>query len=215
MDNFILWGSSGHAKVLANLIAQKHGKIVALFDNDPASISVVDGVPLYIGEAGFKQWLGETTNPANVSGLVAIGGSRGKDRLEIQELFRKHGIRLAPVVHAQAFVCPSATLGEGTQVLAHALVASDAVVGKACILNHKSSVDHECVIGDGVHLAPGAILCGCVEVGDYAMIGAGAVVLPRVKIGKGAIIGAGAVVTQDIPDGVVAHGSPAKVVRPV
>ena len=43
-------------------------------------------------------------------------------------------------------------------------------------------------------------------------IGAGSVILP-VTIGKNSLIGAGSVVTKDIPDNVLAHGNPAKIIR--
>jgi acetyltransferase-like isoleucine patch superfamily enzyme len=84
-------------------------------------------------------------------------------------------------------------------------------MGEACIINTAASVDHESVLGDGVHVAPGAVLTGCVQVGDHSMIGAGAVVLPRIKIGKDVVVGAGAVVTRDIMDGKVVYGIPARV----
>ena len=78
------------------------------------------------------------------------------------------------------------------------------------IVNHGATVDHECVLADGVHVAPGATLCGCVTVDAHAMVGAGAVVLPRIRIGARAIVGAGAVVTRDVPADCTVVGSPAK-----
>ena len=83
------------------------------------------------------------------------------------------------------------------------------------IVNTGAIVDHECRLGDGVHVGPGARLAGCVEVGERSFIGTGAVVLPRVVIGCGAVIGAGAVVTRNVPSGVVSIGSPAKPMRNV
>ncbi len=80
-------------------------------------------------------------------------------------------------------------------------------------MNHKASVDHECQVGSGVHLAPAATLCGLVSVGDAAMVGTNATVLPRVKIGQCATVGAGAVVTKDVPDHAVVVGNPARVIR--
>jgi acetyltransferase EpsM len=92
-----------------------------------------------------------------------------------------------------------------------AIVNAKSNIGKHCILNTNSSVDHECVLGDFVHIAPAATLAGNVEVGEGSLIGMGAVVLPYVKIGKWCKIGAGAVVVKDVPDGKTVIGVPAKI----
>jgi sugar O-acyltransferase (sialic acid O-acetyltransferase NeuD family) len=207
--SFVIWGCAGHAKVLVSLILSQGGKVIAFFDNSEVS-SVLPGIPVYIGETGFNAWVKESKCLLNVSGLVAIGGHRGDDRLNIQNIFRLAGLRLEPLIHPTAFVCNTAVLGEGSQVLAQAVVAADSKLGEACIVNHKASVDHECVLGNGVHLAPGATVCGCVTIGDNVMVGAGSVVLPRLKIGSGSIIGAGAVVTKDVPAGSVIVGNPGR-----
>lgn len=206
---FAVWGCAGHAKVLASLVRMQGGDIVALFDNRDV-ISVLPGVPLYVGEAGFKTWVEMTPDLSGVTGLLAIGGHRGRDRIAIQNIFRKFGLMLTPVIHPNAFVCHTATLGDGTQVLAQAVVAADARLGNACIVNHRASIDHECTLGDGVHIAPGATLCGSVTIGDNVLVGAGAVVLPRLHIGPDSIIGAGAVVTRDVSAGSVIVGNPGR-----
>jgi sugar O-acyltransferase (sialic acid O-acetyltransferase NeuD family) len=209
-QRFAIWGSAGHAKVLGGLIALRGGTVVALFDNSPDVVSALRGVPLYRGEAGFEHWAAATPALSEVIGLVAIGGSRGSERLAIHRRLRERGLRMASIVHPDASVCASATLGAGSQVLAQAVVAACALVGDACIVNHRASIDHECRIGHGVHVAPGATLCGLVELGDNVLVGAGAVVLPRRHVGEGAIIGAGAVVTCDVPPGVMVVGNPAR-----
>ena len=210
-QRYVLWGSAGHAKVLASLIALRGGRVVALFDNREVHSSL-HGVLLYVGEAGFSRWADDIESLASVIGLAAIGGDRGRDRLAVHALFRRRGLQVRSLVHPDASVCATAVIGAGTQVLAQAIVAAEARIGEACILNHRASVDHECVLGDGVHIAPGATLCGCVTLGDNVMVGAGAVVLPRVSIGANSLIGAGAIVTKNIPAGVTVMGNPGRVV---
>lgn len=211
-ESYVLWGSSGHAKVLLGIIERLRGRVLATFDNDPAATRI-SGIPLYIGDAGFEQWLAERGDVHDVQALVAIGGSRGRDRIDILARMVASGLRTEPLIDPRASVDATAQLGGGCQILPGAVVSADAVLGKGCIINHKASVDHECQVGSGVHLAPAATLCGLVSVGDAAMVGTNATVLPRVKIGQSATVGAGAVVTKDVPDYAVVVGNPARVIR--
>ena len=54
-----------------------------------------------------------------------------------------------------------------------------------------------------------------VVIEDGVWIGANVVVMPGVTIGKNSVIGAGSVVTRDIPENVVAFGTPCRVIRPI
>jgi sugar O-acyltransferase (sialic acid O-acetyltransferase NeuD family) len=206
----VLWGASGHAKVLRELLEGM--RLLALFDNDSAVVSPFADVPIFHGQEGFARWRAQrqaASPPASVACLVAIGGDRGAIRVAIQRELADAG--LTPIVarHRTAFVAASARLGAGSQVLAQSAIGVEAVLGDACIVNTGATVDHECRLGHGVHVCPGAHLAGCVVVGDDVMIGTGAIVLPRITIGDGARVGAGAVVTRDVPPGVTVVGNPA------
>lgn len=213
-SDYVLWGGTGHARVLADIILNQGGRILAFIDNNPDVESPIPDVPIFFGMDGFHKWLGSVTSPPNTIGaLSAIGGAKGRDRCELYELFRQSGLAVPAIIHPQAIVAPSARIGENSHLLAGAIVTAGCVVGHASIVNTKASVDHESQLGVGVHVAPGATLCGCVNIGDYTMVGAGAVVLPRVRIGSNVIVGAGSVVTRDLPDNVVAFGNPARARR--
>lgn len=208
----LLWGATGQARVLAGFLPSLGYRIEVLVDRDPDIASPFAGVPLLRGEAGFAEWISKRTEfPA---ALVAIGGEKGEDRLVTQALLAAAGCRILSVQHPRATVADDVRIGAGSQILAGAVVGVGSVLGDAVIVNTRAGVDHECLLADGVHVGPGATLCGLVEVGRSTFIGAGAVVLPRVRIGAGTIIGAGALVNRDIPDNVIAFGNPVRIIRP-
>src|SRR5712691_709822 len=116
----ILWGASGHAKVLHECLQQVGLDVVALFDNQPGLSSPLPGVPLYTGLVGFQEW--RALGLEEVGFLVAIGGDRGRDRMAIHALLEESRLIPMRAVHPTAFVAPTAKLGDGSQVLAHATV---------------------------------------------------------------------------------------------
>lgn len=71
-----------------------------------------------------------------------------------------------------------------------------------------------CVLADRVTVGHRAIVHGA-DVGADTIVGMGAVVLERATIGAGCVVAAGAVVREGdaIPDGSLAAGVPARVVR--
>lgn len=204
----IFWGATGQAKVLRDTLLSYDVRLVALFDNRDI-VSPFPCVPIFHGETGFSQWAQEYPDSRSVRSCVAIGGALGHDRLVRMHWFKERGYAPLTVVHQRAFVAEDTSIGDGCQILAMSAVCAGARLGEAVIVNTKASVDHDCIIGNGAHIAPGATLAGEVSVGEFAFIGTGAVVLPRIQIGANAIIGAGSIVTRDVPEGKTVIGNPA------
>lgn len=205
----LLWGATGHAKVLRECLRHGGYEVAAVFDNNPDVTPPFADLPLFHGREGFARW--RSSWRGELPGfLAAIGGERGQDRLDIQAWLESEGLVAIRTIHPTAFVAADVRIGTGSQVLAQASVCVEVEIGRACIVNTAASVDHECRLQDGVHVAPGARLAGCVEVGRCATVGAGAVILPRVRIGEGAVVGAGAVVTGDVTPYDVIAGVPAR-----
>lgn len=203
----LVFGASGHAKVVIDIIEKGSAFCVsALADDNPA----LKGISIYgYAVMGGRQELLEQRLKLAV---VAIGHNR--IRTDVAAWLESNGFSLcAAVFHPSAQVARGACAGEGSIVMAGALINSDARIGRNVIINSGAIVEHDCVIGDGVHVAPGVTMCGGVKVGERTLIGAGAVLHPSVRIGKDVTIGAGATVLRDVPDGMTVVGTPAKPVR--
>lgn len=211
LAGWIVWGASGHAKVLRECLESSALPLVACFDRSDNVQAPFGDVPLFHGRDGFRRWRDGARGSHGF--LVAIGGGHGADRCELHHWLVAQGLEPLTAIHRTAFVAASAHVGAGSHVLAQAAVCVEATLGEQCIVNTGATVDHECRLGAGVHVAPGAHLSGCVTIGDHAFVGAGATVLPRVTIGARAIVGAGAVVTTDVAAGTTVVGVPARVMH--
>lgn len=215
MKNIIFWGATGHSKVLRECTKDEYN-LVALFDNDKKVESPFIDIPIYHRKEEFERWIEEYNkkykDDNELKFLVAIGGAKGKDRIDIQKYLELY---CTPIIakHKTAFIADSAKIGLGSQILAHSSICTDVIIGNGCIINTGAIVDHECIINNGVHICPGAHLAGIVKVEDYATIYTGSIILPRIKIGEGAIVGAGAVVRKDVEPNTVVIGNPARFLR--
>lgn len=116
-------------------------------------------------------------------------------------------------VHPSAQIGRDVRIGDGTVIMAGAVVNSGSEIGRFSIVNTKASLDHDGRMGAFTSLAPGVTVGGNVAIGDFSAISLGASVIHRVRIGSHSVIGAGAVVIRDVPERVVAFGVPAIVVR--
>ncbi|MBI4770098.1 MAG: acetyltransferase [Chloroflexi bacterium] len=206
----VIWGASGHALVVADILRLRDEYELAGFLDDvnpERRGEAFDGATI-LGGAEQLDRLRER----GVECLL-FGFGDGAARLRLAEAARGKGFRFPTAVHPRAVIAAGVPLGAGTVVAAGAVINPAAAIGEHVIVNTCASVDHGSQVGDGVHLAPGVRLAGWVTVGPGTWVGIGATVVDRVKIGAGCMIGAGAVVVGDIPDGVVAYGVPARIKR--
>lgn len=197
MKKLAIIGASGHGKVIAD-IAKKNGytDIVFLDDNDD------------IRECGGYSVIGQSSEAGHLDADLIIGIGNADIRKRIQESVPKE--RLATLIHPSAVLAEDVVLGAGTVVMAGAVINSGARIGNGCIINTCSSVDHDCILGDYVHIAVGSHLCGTVIVGSQTWIGAGAIVSNNISVCSNCMIGAGAVIVKNIEESGIYIGVPAR-----
>ncbi|WP_428653863.1 acetyltransferase [Runella sp.] len=195
----LLFGASGHAKVIISCLRANQISVLGIFDDDLSKKELWDIPVVGHYDPDFE---------AGRALIIAIGNNQIRRKIapSIQHRFGK-------VVHPFAIIDETAQIEEGTVVFQSAVIQADARIGKHVIINTSSSVDHECILHDYVHIAPNATLCGNVQVGEGTLIGAGSIVAPNLTIGKGCMIAAGSVVTKHIPDFAIVRGNPARIIK--
>lgn len=205
----VVWGASGHARVVADALVASGGRVAAFYvDVDVGNATAeFEGRPVVVSPADLERLLQSGVTDA----IAAIGDNRVRTRCSAT--LRSLGFELLRIVHPSAVVSPSARFEAGTFLAAGSILNPGARVGRDVIVNTGASVDHDCVVEDGAHLSPGVRLSGRVRVERLAWLGTGAVVKDGITIGEGSIVGAGAVAVRDVPPGVVVYGNPARVRR--
>ena len=190
-------GASGHGKVIAD-IAKKNGYSEISFFDDNENIH----------ECGSYPVTGKSAEARIIDGDIIVGIGNAAIRKKIQEMLPVE--KLVTLIHPDAVIAEDVVIGVGTVVMAGAVVNSGVQIGNGCIINTCSSVDHDCILGDYVHIAVGSHLCGTVSVGSETWIGAGAIVSNNVAICSNCMIGAGAVVVKNLVKVGIYIGIPAK-----
>lgn len=193
-----LYGASGHAKVIIDIAKANNIEVEGLIDDNEA-IKELCGYPVSLSSDINRE----------SEFIISIGNNEIRKRIANQ-----YKVTYKTLIHPSAVISPSAKLSEeGSVVMQGAILQAEVEVGKHAIINTACSIDHECKLGDFVHISPNSTLCGNVHIGDGSWIGAGSVILPGVTIGKWCTIGAGSVVSKNIPDYTLASGNRCKILK--
>jgi sugar O-acyltransferase (sialic acid O-acetyltransferase NeuD family) len=193
-------GASGHGKVVADIAVLLGYDEIEFYDDDP-SLRSCGGWPV-VG-------MSADCNPATDEVFVAIGMPEVRSRM----MAAMPEARMPVLVHPRAVVARDVSLGRGSVVMAGAVINPGARLGQGVIVNTCSSVDHDCVLEDFVHVSVGAHLCGTDRIGARTWVGAGSTVSNNLQICADCMIGAGAVVVRPISEPGVYYGVPAALHR--
>lgn len=193
-NKLVIIGAGGQGRVCADIARlMGYAEIIFLDDGAPNAEGKVSDYLRYLPDADF---------------FVAIGN--GAVRRKIQTMLEENGAPVATLIHPNATVAQDVKIGQGTAVMAGAVINPGAVIGCGNIVNTCASVDHDCRVGDYLHIAVGARICGTVTLEDDSWIGAGAVIIQNLSVCAGCMIGAGAVVVKSITEKGTYMGVPAR-----
>lgn len=198
-----LFGASGHAKVIVDIIESVFNfeKVLGVFDDNHGKQISSLNIP-FLGK--YNPQFVDHSIPI----LISIGDNQSRkviSRIVVNDFFS--------VIHKSAIVSKNAHIGKGTAVMANATIQPHSQIGDHCIINTAAIVEHDCQIEDYVHISPNTTITGNIRIGEGTHVGANATIIPNITIGKWCIIGAGAVIIRDVPDYAVVIGNPGKIIK--
>ena len=191
--NVIVIGAGGHAKVIADIIKKSGDEIVGFLDDN----ADIQGNTIFDG----KIVLGDTSEESvkkysDCYFIIGIGSNRV--RKIISEKYSN--LKWYTAIHPNSIIGCDVSINEGTAVMAGTVINTGTVVGRHCIVNTCSSLDHDNILEDYVHISPGSHLAGTVKINEGTWICAGVTIINNITIGKNNIIGAGATVIKNIEE---------------
>ncbi len=184
---------------------QRPGRLV--FIDDGVTASVLNGHRVMSYAAFLKVPASERH--------VAIGIANGLSREKVATRLALDGVKAWSATARNAIIMDDVEIGEGALLSPFVTITSNVRIGRQFHANLYSYIEHDCVVGDYVTLAPGAKVNGNIVLEDHVYVGAGAVIrqgrpgAPMV-IGRGAVIGMGAIVTRSVAPGTTVAGNPAR-----
>lgn len=200
----IIIGNGGHATVLVDTIQLQGRKIIGFVA--PTNEENQFGIPYLGNDDDISDYRPEEIELVNGIGSV----SNMQFRKKIYDHFKSRNYIFSKVVHPSAIVSNSVILGEGTQIMAGAVIQPLVKIADNTIVNTSVSIDHNCQIGKHCHIAPGTTLSGNVTIGDNTHIGTGSTIIQSVEVGSNVLIGAASLVIENIKNGIKAYGVPTK-----
>ena len=120
-----------------------------------------------------------------------------------------------------AIIRDNVSIGQNAVIMMGAIINIGAVIGEGTMIDMGAVLGGRAIVGKKCHIGAGAVLAGVIEpasatpviVEDNVLVGANAVLIEGVHIGRDAVVAAGAVVIEDVPEGMVVAGCPARVIK--
>jgi sugar O-acyltransferase (sialic acid O-acetyltransferase NeuD family) len=202
-NDAVIIGYSGHAFVVLDIL-KANGYINISYcerfekDYNPFSLP-------YLGDERVIDTMAWKNNND-----VFIGIGDNYLRANCFDYLKNNSAILPSIKHPTSTISPSVSIANGSVIMQGVVINALSNIGFAVICNTACVIEHECIIGNYVHIAPGSVIAGNVTIGDYTFIGANSVIKQGVSIGNNVTIGAGSVVINDIKDGSIVYGNPAK-----
>ena len=216
MHKYIIFGTGAYMSDMFDLIHANDGCVYKIYQNVLEKPNArVMALSQRLAALSDNPHVYESLDPfVPEEGCRYVVGTPTVQKYKLIETMKHDfGISFSPLIHPSAVLGSHVHIGEGVIIGSHVAVGPHVYLDDFCCVNRSASIGHDTSIGKFSRIAPSVAIAGNTKVGDKCSVGIHATILEKLVIGPWAVIGAGSVVTKDIPEGMVAYGVPAKVIR--
>jgi sugar O-acyltransferase (sialic acid O-acetyltransferase NeuD family) len=210
-NKLLLVGGGGHCKsIIDSIINHKVWSDIKIIDLGIEKGTLIDSIEVI----GKDDDLLELYKSGYTHAFVSLGSVGNTDkRKKIFNFLKKIGFVIPIIIDSTSIISKFSYIGEGSYIGKKVIINSNVTLGICSIINTGAIVEHDCEIGDFVHVAPGSVISGTVKIGSNTHIGTNSTIKNNVIIGKDTIIGVGSVVVNNIASNVIAFGNPCREVK--
>lgn len=144
---------------------------------------------------------------------LVIANGTPRSRKVIYDRLMGLSYRLASLIDPTAVISPTARIGAGVIIRGWSTIMCDAILEDNVLIQFYVGIGHDIHVGQHSVVSSNVAIGGKTRIGEQTYIGLGAAVKDTLSIGNDTVVSMGAVVSQDVGDGVIVVGNPARVAR--
>tara|TARA_Y100000389_G_scaffold203620_1_gene252721 strand:+ start:276 stop:929 length:654 start_codon:yes stop_codon:yes gene_type:complete len=212
LKKLLIIGSGGHFKVVINeILKQKKYEIQEIIDikNFGKKLKINNKLKKIIN---YKKFNWSKVNQ-NTFLFIAIGDNYLRKKI-VSEIKKKNiKVKWGTVISRDAIIGKNVKIKPGSLVVSGSIINPGTIIGSHCVINTRSSIDHDNIFGDFSSSAPSVVTGGNVTVGELSFLGIRSTIINNIKIGSKTIIGANSLVNKNCLSNYTYYGSPAKKIK--
>tara|TARA_B100001989_G_scaffold9784_1_gene6354 strand:- start:1699 stop:2364 length:666 start_codon:yes stop_codon:yes gene_type:complete len=209
MKNILIFGSGYHSKVVfSEIIKLKKYNFIGFIDERKRK-----GLKILNYKNKTYKNLGklkELINKKKICGIIGVGDNYTREKIYNDVKKQIKNFKWEKIVSSDAIISDRVKIGSGSFIVSGSIINTGTKIGRHCIINTSSSIDHDNSFADFSSTGPGVITGGNVTVQKKSFLGLGCKIKHKIIIGKNTVVGANSYVNRNCESNSIYIGSPAK-----
>ena len=215
--NIVIFGSGAFSKVVFSEIIKikKYNFLGFVDDFSQKGKKIITYKKKSYFNLGKSRDIIKNNGAGKLYGIIGVGFNCIRKKIVNEVLKLNKTFKWETIISKDCILNGNIVIGEGSLILSGVVINNQTTIGKHCIINTSSSIDHDNYLMDFSSCGPGVVTGGNVTLGENSYLGIGSIVKHGVKIGKNTVIGGNSFVNKKCSDNFLYFGVPVKQIRKI